>query len=319
MIELEFLENYEKPLRNKGKSILDFPDDFTVIDIETTGLDCSYDHIIEVAGLKVRSGKVVDTFNSLLRPADFDELDPFISDLTGITEDMISSAPDTSNVIKNYYSFIGDDILIGHNISGFDVNFIYDALANINIVFDNDYVDTLRVSRHALPELEHHRLCDLTDYYSVDSSVSHRALSDCNSTLLIYDYLRNEILQKFITFDNFKEYCKKHKKQTKAAEINPSVSTFDSNHPLYQKECVITGKLSRATRKQAMQLLADVGALNRDTVTKDTRFLILGNNDYCKTVKNGKSSKHKKAEKLILNGQDLQIISENTFYDLIKA
>ena len=66
-----------------------------------------------------------------------------------------------------------------------------------------------------------------------------------------------------------------------------------------------------------MQIVADLGGINGDTVTKKTNFLILGNNEYCSSIKNGKSNKQKRAEALILSGADLQILSENTFYELI--
>ena len=67
-----------------------------------------------------------------------------------------------------------------------------------------------------------------------------------------------------------------------------------------------------------MQIIANLGGINADSVTKKTDFLILGNNDLWKLIKDGKSSKQKKAEKLILKGKDLKIISENVFYDIIN-
>lgn len=66
-----------------------------------------------------------------------------------------------------------------------------------------------------------------------------------------------------------------------------------------------------------MQVVANLGGINADNVTKKTNYLILGNNDYCKSIKDGKSSKQKKAEKLQLDGHDIQIIPENVFYDMI--
>jgi len=71
------------------------------------------------------------------------------------------------------------------------------------------------------------------------------------------------------------------------------------------------------SRKEAMQLVADVGGVNADSVTKKTNFLILGNNDYCPLVKDGKSNKQKKAEKLKLDGNDIEVIPENVFYDML--
>jgi len=61
-----------------------------------------------------------------------------------------------------------------------------------------------------------------------------------------------------------------------------------------------------------------LGGINGDGVTSKTNYLILGNNDYCSNIKDGKSNKQKKAEELILKGQELQIISENVFYDLLE-
>jgi DNA polymerase-3 subunit epsilon len=71
------------------------------------------------------------------------------------------------------------------------------------------------------------------------------------------------------------------------------------------------------TRKEAMQLVVDLGGICGDSVTKKTNYLILGNNDFCTSIKDGKSAKQKKAESLALSGNDIKIISENVFYDLV--
>lgn len=68
-----------------------------------------------------------------------------------------------------------------------------------------------------------------------------------------------------------------------------------------------------------MQIVADPGGINGDSVTAKTNYLILGNNDYCKSIKGGKSNKQKKAEKLKLEGQDIEIITENVFYDMMES
>ena len=71
-------------------------------------------------------------------------------------------------------------------------------------------------------------------------------------------------------------------------------------------------------RKEAMQKVVNLGGLVGDSVTKKTNYLILGNNDYCKSIKDGKSSKQKKAEELKLKGYDIEVISENVFYDMLE-
>ena len=83
--------------------------------------------------------------------------------------------------------------------------------------------------------------------------------------------------------------------------------------------CVFTGTLEKMTRREAMQAVVDVGGSVGDNVTKDTNFLILGNNDYCKTIKDGKSTKQKKAEALMLKGNDIAIIPENVFYEMLES
>lgn len=81
---------------------------------------------------------------------------------------------------------------------------------------------------------------------------------------------------------------------------------------------MFTGKLERYTRKEAMQIVANLGGINEDGVTKKTNFLILGNNDYCSTIKDGKSSKQKKAEKYKVAGQDILIVPEDEFYTMLE-
>ena len=105
----------------------------------------------------------------------------------------------------------------------------------------------------------------------------------------------------------------------KYSELNcaESVNEFDEDNPFYGKTVVVTGVLQKMSRAEVMQLIADIGGITGDNVTKKTDYLVLGNNDYCKSIRDGKSSKQKKAEKYILDGLDIKIISENTYYDMI--
>lgn len=102
-----------------------------------------------------------------------------------------------------------------------------------------------------------------------------------------------------------------------AKDIVTTKDDFDETHPLYGKTCVFTGTLEKMSRKDAMQIVVDYGGLVGNSVTKKTNYLILGNNDYCSSIKDGKSSKQKKAEALKLSGNDIEIISESVFYDMI--
>lgn len=297
----------------KGKSILDFPDKYIAIDIETTGLSPQYDEIIEIAAIRYNKGQKMDSFTTLVKP-DY-EIDEYITELTGITNEMLENAPPIIEVIDEFYSFIGCDILVGHNVN-FDINFLYDNLLNYTgKMLSNSFVDTMRIARRALPELKHHRLIDIAAYYNVSYEKAHRAERDCeicNDCLLA---LKQDLENKGVSLELFKK-SKSHK-DVSAKDISTENMEFDEEHPIFGKVCVFTGTLEKMQRKEAMQLVADLGGIPEDGVTKKTNYLVLGNNDYCKTIKDGKSTKQKKAEKLILDGADLQIIPEEVFYDLV--
>ena len=313
---MERRESMGKERTNKGNSLLQFPNDYTIVDLETTGLSPDYDYILEVAAIKVRNGVIVDTFSSLVKAEEDIWIDPFITELTGITREMISNAPDIRAVFPEFISFIGTDIIIGHN-ANFDINFIYDNLEYLfGKYLDNDFVDTMRISRRLHPEERHHRLADLSARYQIDYSSSHRALSDCEITKKCFDAMLGEVHQKYSSEEEFWETVKKSSSGLYAKGIVGDPSKVNPDCPLYGKVCAFTGTL-QMTRKEAMQIVADLGGIVADNVTQKTNYLIMGVTDYS-VVKGGKSAKRKKAEKLQLAGNDISVISEDVFYEMIK-
>lgn len=146
--------------REKGKSILSVPSEYVVLDLETTGLDAHFDNIIEIACMHINDGEIVNTFHTYVKPPlleYFDGsrhyVDSFITKLTGITDDMLKDAPTFDDIAKKLYGFIGQSVIVGHNVN-FDINFLYDNfLKSLNIPFQNDFVDTMRIARIILPEL----------------------------------------------------------------------------------------------------------------------------------------------------------------------
>lgn len=154
--------------KKKGKSLIEFPNKYIAFDIETTGLDPMYDEIIEIGAIKIENGREVQVFNTLVKPEY--EINEFISKLTGITNEVVKKSPSIDEVLSKFIEFIGDSIILGHNVN-FDINFIYDNLVKFNMKpITNDFIDTLRLSRRLLPELKHHRLSDLADYYNINAS-----------------------------------------------------------------------------------------------------------------------------------------------------
>lgn len=299
---------------NKGKSLIDFPNNYTIIDIETTGFDTVYDDILEVSAIKIRDNNIVDEYNSLVSGADY--ISDFILDLTGINLKEIEKAPSLDIVLNEFYNFIGDDILIGHNVN-FDINFLCDNFETVlNKDLKNDFVDTLRISRRLNKELKNHKLSTLIQFYKLDDDINqHRALNDCYYTLEIYNKMKEKILKEYETYEKFINIYNQ-KNYLRLSSIEANTNAFDEDNYFYEKYVVFTGELN-IPRKEAAQIIVNLGGFVSDSINKKTNFLILGTQDYSR-IKNEKSRKQCKAEELILKGQDLQILSENVFYEIIN-
>ena len=332
---LQALSSAQTIRESKGRSIIAFPDTYCVIDVETTGRSPQWDHIIEVAALKVSDGQEVGRFSSLIQPPSMPGgtyVDDFITALTGITDEMLESAPFAPDVLAEFASFVGDTPVVGHYV-GFDINFLYDSFDRyLDRPFSNDYIDTLRVARKLHPEMSHHRLADLVDHFGVTHNKVHRAMGDVEATAECFAHLKDEALEHHGSEERFQELFGSVRKRRRsvpegwktggshsvnAADIQGDAQKIDEDSPIFGCACVFTGKLEKFTRSEAMQIVADLGGINQDGVTKTTRYLILGNNDYCASIKDGKSNKQKKAEKLALKGTGIEILPESAFYDML--
>ena len=299
-----------------GNSLIAFPKNFVVVDLETTGFSPTEDEIIEISCIRVRDFKVIDNFTTLIKPTC--ELDSFISNLTGITDAMLENAPMLETVLPNVLDFIGDDIVVGWNVR-FDINFIYvNSERILNREFTNDYINAARIARKLYPDLQSWRLYRVANYLDIDLKNYHRSMGDCNATLECFSRMRKDALEKYTSIEDFNNAFKKKNTGLDARTISTDKTEFDETNPLYGKVCVFTGVLERMERRAAMQIVLDLGGQCANGITKKTNFLILGNNDYCSSIKGGKSNKQKKAEEYKLNGCDIEIIPEDVFYDMIQ-
>lgn len=295
--------------KNYTKQIIN---DYCVLDTETTGLSSYYDEIIEIGILKVRDNKIVDRYSQLIKPNY--EIDPFITSLTGITNEMVKDMPAIAFVMSDVLSFIGLDVIIGHNTS-FDIRFLN---AGFNIELDNKYMDTMQFARKLFPELKHHRLSDLTSYLGLSNN-EHRSISDCIATKELYDSIKDTMNKRGLEIQDLWVKSIHGGEGIDIKLIHPTEVVIDEDNFFFNRHVVFTGKLEKMVRKDAMQIVVNLGGILDNNVTKSTNYLILGNNDYNAILKGEKSSKHKKAEKLKLDGQDIEIIDEFTFYDLIES
>lgn len=287
--------------------------DYCVLDTETTGLSAYYDEIIEIGILKVRNNEIVDRYDQLIKPSI--EVDGFITSLTGITNEMLKGMPSIADVKTSVLSFIGEDIILGHNTS-FDMRFLNEGFKE---QLTNRYMDTMQFARKLYPELKHHSLSDLTDYLGLYNN-EHRALADCIATKELYDAVKSRMVEKNLVIEDLWATNGSHGgKGIDIKAIKPTEVVINRDGFFYNRHVVFTGKLEKMLRKDAMQIVVNLGGVLDNSVTKQTNYLILGDNDYNAILKGEKSSKHKKAEKLKLEGQDIEIIDERTFYDLLEV
>ncbi|MEI7546704.1 MAG: DEDD exonuclease domain-containing protein [Actinomycetota bacterium] len=155
---------------------------FCVLDIETTGGDRGTDLITEVGVVKVKGGECLGTMATLVNPGR--AIPPTITMLTGITEVMVRTAPRIETVLPALQEFIGDAVIVGHNV-GFDMSFINAAmLRGDRSSFRNTIVDTLPLARRLVrDEVPDCRLGTLAARFRLDHRPSHRALDDALATV----------------------------------------------------------------------------------------------------------------------------------------
>ena len=172
----------------KGKSRLILPRDYCVVDIETTGLSPSDCEIIEISAVRYRGLRREAVYSTLVKPSR--SVPRLITELTGITNEMVTDAADIRSAVLGFRDFVGEDIILGYNVS-FDINFLYDALMREGFALSNDFVDVLRLARRALPEIDRHSQTKVAEYIGIDTSGAHRAEFDCELCNAIYQRVMN--------------------------------------------------------------------------------------------------------------------------------
>lgn len=176
----------------KGKKIVKYLPDYVVFDLETTGISTVYDDVIEISAVKVKAGRVADEFSTLVNPGR--PIPWAASRVNGITDGMVKGAPQFHEALGTFLEFVGNDVLVGHNIHTFDMKFIYrDAERFFGKIPDNDYVDTLQMARRCLPQLSAYKLVDLAGFYGISPDGAHRALNDCRMNQQVFEHLGQEL------------------------------------------------------------------------------------------------------------------------------
>lgn len=165
---------------------------YVCIDLETTGLNPKTDKIIEIGAVKVVEGRIVDTFSTYVNPGR--KLEERIVELTGIIQEQVDEAPEIAQVMPGLIDFLENYPLLGHRIL-FDYSFLKKAAVNQKLSFEKQGIDTLRIARCFLPELEKRSLEFLCKHYEIPHH-AHRALADAEATSVLYQKLAVEFYEK---------------------------------------------------------------------------------------------------------------------------
>jgi DNA polymerase-3 subunit alpha (Gram-positive type) len=170
---------------------------YIIVDLETTGLDPNSEEIIEIGAIKVEGKEVKDIFNKLVKPEK--GVSDTITNITGITGEMLEHELPIKPVITQFSSFIGSSILIAHN-SDFDVSFLRVNFKKwLNADINNPVVCTLLIARDILPNLDNHKLHTVAKYFGIEVANRHRAIGDAEVTYQIWLKLIDKLKGKNIT------------------------------------------------------------------------------------------------------------------------
>jgi DNA polymerase-3 subunit epsilon len=285
--------------------------EFVAIDVETANPDIS--SICQIGIAKFSDNKVIEEWVSLINPED--DFDFFNMEIHGICETDVVIAPTFPEIIEKLRYFLEGNICVCH--SHFDRISIAKTLKKYSLeIPDIIWLDSAKVARRTWEEIAHSgyglaQICQKIGY----QFKHHDALEDAKASghVILAAIERSQIdLASWL----------KHVSQP----INPELSSQGSSikrigntaGKLLGEVIVFTGALN-LTRNEAANLAAELGCSVDQNVTKKTTILVVGSQDSHKLAGNEKSSKHRKAEQLIASGQNIKIIYEHDFQELVST
>ncbi|WP_206912068.1 DNA polymerase III subunit epsilon [Enterococcus sp. DIV0840] len=305
-------------------------DTFIALDVETA--NDNRHSICSIGLVKFENGLITNEFYSLINPEE--KFDSFNTNIHGIDYDLVKESPSYEILRPNLIEFIGDSPIVCH-FAQFDTGAIRDANAKYDLEnFEFNYLCTYQLSRALLTRLSY-KLKNLAKEFNI-SFQHHDALEDaraCGLLLLelaklnssmtteeLLEHANYKYLGK-VTHSDFSGFRKKANSSSKNLTLSlteADSSTFNQDHEFYQKNIVFTGTLISMNRRDAMQLVKNIGGTPQNGVNQQTNFLVMGEQDLSKVDSSGKSSKIKKAEGMLAKGLDVQLLGENDFLKLMN-
>lgn len=309
--------------------------DFVTIDFETA--NNNNNSACSLGLCMVKGTEIVDKQHYLIKPPT-EHFRHEQTEIHGLSYDDVKNEPYFNTIWdKISHLFNGDNIIIAHNAQ-FDMSVLYETLKHYNISFPNfSYIDSISIARYILSAYNN-SLVDCAKAAGITVDNHHNALSDATTTaLIIIECIKEKSKKDLTTLLN--KYSTLHKKihsfsdlkpnskftyfnlnnKVKISELVAATTEFDTNHPLYGKNCVITGEFSSFDRKEAMQRLVDIGANVKSGVSGKTDYLFVGIQDKKLVGEDGLSTKEEKAYQLIEQGKNIKIVKEEEFIKLLNG
>ena len=302
---------------------------YVALDVETA--NSFRGSICSIGLVKFQNGKVVDSFYSLINPEeDFDYRN---INIHGITQKDILNSPIFPEIRQRIIDFIGTNIVVSH-FAQFDIGALKDAYLKYNLDFDDvKFVCSYRLAKLALPGLINYKLKTLTKELNIKLE-HHNALSDAKASGLILGYLLSA--NSYSDIDEFlynyhynktglhgqygfnRQLKGDYKSNLIYQPTDEEKALMNPDHYFYGLYFCFTGKLERMTRKEANTMVALTGGIPEKNVTKNTNILVVGEQDWRVVGESGLSSKMKKAQSLLENGQNIEIMTEDDFIKMFE-
>lgn len=193
-VEAYLVDDVKSVVTNSKNQSLD--QTYVVFDIETTGFGPVKDRIIEIGGVKIKNGEIIDTYSTFINP---NIPIPFeIEKLTGIRDDMVIDYPMIDSILPKFLEFCKDSVLVAHNAS-FDMSFISKKAEEQGIDTNFTVIDTVGLARILLPELNRYKLNNVAKALNISLENHHRAVDDAKATSEIFLKFVGMLKEKEIT------------------------------------------------------------------------------------------------------------------------
>ena len=170
---------------------------FVVFDAETTGLDPATEYLTEIGAVLVENGQITRRFDTFVKPPK--AITPRITELTGITNEMVADAPDEKAAFEQFMAFAGARILVAHNANGFDIRFFQALTARQGIEWSCTYIDTLPMAQSLCPGLGNYKQTNIYKHLELGTYNAHRADEDAEALGKIFCVLLGDLKEREVT------------------------------------------------------------------------------------------------------------------------